>query len=254
MAAPFLIRAVAELLDDVPGRGKTLLDVSCKEGDMLRSLHGRGFVLRGTNFEAVDPAAPDVPHAPDGMPIPIDAGVDLRDRLPYADASFDVVLCVEVIEHVSDHQAALGELARVVKPGGVLVLTTPNVMRLNSRLHFLLSGYHKTKRRFIRFDTPLDQAYRFHNYPIDLPILYYLCRRNGLEVERLGHAKVKAYSRFLYAVLGLPVLAYTWYTLRLREKDAHQQRENRKLLHWLCHPRLLMEDNLAIRFRKVGPA
>lgn len=73
-------------------------------------------------------------------------------------------------------------------------------------------------------------------------------------MERLGHAKVKAYSRFLYAVLGLPVLAYTWYTLRLREKDAQQQRENRKLLHWLCHPRLLMEDNLAIRFRKVGPA
>ena len=252
MAAPFLIRAVAEMVDDVPAHGASLLDVSCKEGDVLRSLHGRGFALRGTNFEAVgDSDAAAVPHAPDGTPIPIDAGVDLRARLPYADASFDVVLCVEVIEHVSDHQAALGELARIVKPGGVLVLTTPNVMRLNSRLHFLLSGYHKTKRRFIPFHTPLDQAYRFHNYPIDLPILYYLCQRNGLALERLGHAKVKPYSRFLYAVLGLPVLAYTWYTLRLREKDARQRRENRTLLRWLCHPRLLMEDNLVARFRKV---
>ncbi len=242
MAAPFLIRAVAEMVDDVPAHGANLLDVSCKEGDVLRSLHGRGFALRGTNFEAAeDSGAAAVPHAPDGTPITIDAGVDLRGRLPYADASFDVVLCVEVIEHVSDHQAALGELARIVKPGGVLVLTTPNVMRLNSRLHFLLSGYHKTKRRFIPFHTPLDH-------------LYYLCQRNGLALERLGHAKVKPYSRFLYAVLGLPVLAYTWYTLRLREKDARQRRENRTLLRWLCHPRLLMEDNLVARFRKVRAA
>lgn len=254
MAAPFLIHAVSELLADLSDQGKTLLDVSCKDGDVLRSLRQRGFVLRGTNLESAESRAHGAPHDLEIADVPVDYGVDLRVRLPYADTSFDVVLLVEVMEHISDHQAAIGELARILKPGGVLILTTPNIMRLNSRLHFLLSGYHKTKRRFIPFSTPLDQAHRFHNYPIGLPILYYLCLQNGLELERIVHAKVKLYSRFLYVMLGLPVLAYTWYTLRVREKDPRQKRENLKLLRWLCHPRLLMEDNLVLRMRKVETA
>jgi SAM-dependent methyltransferase len=242
MAAPFLIKAVTDLLADIPAQGKTLLDVSCKEGDVLRALEPRGFILRGTNFE------------PDGPPlngIPVDYGVNLLKRLPYADASFDVVLLVEVIEHLENHRLALGELARILKPGGVLILTTPNIMRLNSRFHFFLSGYHKTKRRFIPFDTPLDQAHRFHNYPVDLPILYYLCKQSGLVMERLGKSKVKGYSRLLFAVFGLPVLAYTRYTLQLREKDPTQKRENQRLCGWLLNPRTLMEDNLALRLRKI---
>ena len=241
MAAPFLIKAVTELLADVPASGQRLLDVSCKEGDVLQALRSRGFVLRGTNFEASGPSL-------DG--IPIDYGVDLRQPLPYDDASFDVLLLVEVIEHLENHRLALTELARILKPGGLLIMTTPNIMRLNSRLHFFLSGYHKTKRRFIPFDTPLRDAHRFHNYPIDLPILYYLGKQNGLEIERLGHSKVKGYSRLLWAVFGLPIAAYTWYTLQLREKNPRQQRENLRLQSWLVHPRVMMEDNLVVRFRK----
>jgi SAM-dependent methyltransferase len=241
MAAPFLIKAVTVLLADISAEGKTLLDVSCKEGDVLRSLQSYGFILRGTNFE---------PSGPGLNGIPIDYGVDLLNRLPYEDASFDVILLVEVIEHLENHRVALGELSRVLKPNGVLILTTPNIMRLNSRLHFFWSGYHKTKRRFIPFDTPLEQAHRFHNYPIDLPILYYLCKQNSLELERIEKSKVKAYSRILFALFGLPVMAYTWYTLFLREKNSTQKEENRRFCSWLLHPRTLMEDNLVMRFRK----
>jgi SAM-dependent methyltransferase len=243
MAAPFLIQAVTDLLADIPANGKMLLDVSCKEGDVLQALAPQGFTLRGTNFE---------PDGPSLNGIPVDYGIDLRKPLPYADASFDIVLLVEVIEHLENHRIAIGELARILKPGGVLILTTPNIMRLNSRLHFLFSGYHKTKRRFIPFATPLDQAHRFHNYPIDIPILYYLCKQGGLEFEQLGRSKVKTYSRLLFALLGLPVQAYTWYTLIVREKDPAQRQENRRLCQWLLSPRTLMEDNLVLRLRKRG--
>lgn len=241
MAAPFLIKAVTDLLADIPASGKTVLDVSCKEGDVLQALKPRGFTVRGSNYEPSGPAL-------DG--IPIDYGVDLLQRLPYDDASFDTVLLVEVIEHLENHRIALSELARVLKPGGVLLLTTPNIMRLNSRFHFFLSGYHKTKRRFIPFDTPLEQAHRFHNYPIDLPILYYLCKQYGLEWERLGKSKIKGFSRVLFALLGLPVLLYTWYTLLVREKNPAQRRENQRLCRWLLSPRVLMEDNVVLRLRK----
>jgi len=241
MAAPFLIKAVTDLLADIPTDGKRLLDVSCKAGEVLQALKSRGFVLRGTNFE---PAGPSL----DG--IPIDYGVDLLQRLPYEDASFDVVLLIEVIEHLENHRTALSELARILEPDGVVILTTPNIMRLNSRCHFFWSGYHKTKRRFIPFDTPLNQAHRFHNYPIDLPILYYLCKQNSLELERIGKSLVKGFSRFLLVIFWLPVMVYTWYTLLLREKNPAQRQENRRLCAWLLHPRTLTEDNLVLRFRK----
>jgi len=50
----------------------------------------------------------------------------LLPRLPFRDASFDKVLASEVIEHVPDDRAALGEIARVMKPGGTLALSVPH--------------------------------------------------------------------------------------------------------------------------------
>ena len=138
--------------------------------------------------------------------MPIDEGVDLTRGLPYPDESFDLVVLTEVIEHLENHRAALSEVARVLRPADISILTTPNIMRLDSRLAFMLSGMHKAKRRQIPLDTPLDEAHHFHNYPIPFVLLYYLMRINGLRLERLGHGKVKPFSYVLYA-LFYPVVA-----------------------------------------------
>lgn len=66
---------------------------------------------------------------------PLDLVCDIAD-MPVPDASFDAVLCTEVIEHVPDPIAALRELVRVLKPGGRLILTAPFV----SNTHY--SPYH----------------------------------------------------------------------------------------------------------------
>jgi glycosyltransferase involved in cell wall biosynthesis/SAM-dependent methyltransferase len=65
-----------------------------------------------------------------------------RDIYPYADASFDTVLCCELIEHLpGDPMHMMNEINRILKPGGHLVLTTPNVGSLRSTAAILL-GYH----------------------------------------------------------------------------------------------------------------
>ena len=240
MADGRLIRAVTETLTDLGGAERKLLDVSCKTGDVLRALEPLGFDRRGTNFV----------YQGEDIGVPVDHGVDLTKRLPYDDGSFDVVLLVEVIEHVENHRAAITELARIVKPGGSLLITTPNIMRLSSRFHFFFSGFHKTKRDFVRFDTPLSEAHWHHVYPIDLPTLWYFAYQNGLELERAGKIKVKVFNRILLPFM-YPILApYTLFFLRIREKDEAQQREYRKLARFLLHPRILLEDNLILRFRK----
>ncbi len=47
------------------------------------------------------------------------------NHLPFGDASFDLVICSEVLEHVDDHQSAMGEIVRVLKPGSPLVVSVP---------------------------------------------------------------------------------------------------------------------------------
>jgi 2-polyprenyl-3-methyl-5-hydroxy-6-metoxy-1,4-benzoquinol methylase len=60
--------------------------------------------------------------------------------LPYADGAFDVVVCNHVLEHIFETEAALRELQRVTAPGGVCIVSVPNMANLWSRFTFLLCG------------------------------------------------------------------------------------------------------------------
>lgn len=62
--------------------------------------------------------------------------------LPYAEATFDRALCLDVLEHLTfeEQPRALAELFRVLRPGGLLLVSIPNLAHLQSRVHFALQG------------------------------------------------------------------------------------------------------------------
>lgn len=69
-------------------------------------------------------------HASEYVGVDVDEGADLRgsvEALPVADASYDVVLCTQVLEHVSDPAQAVRELRRVTAPGGRVLASTHGV-------------------------------------------------------------------------------------------------------------------------------
>jgi 2-polyprenyl-3-methyl-5-hydroxy-6-metoxy-1,4-benzoquinol methylase len=68
--------------------------------------------------------------------------LNIEQKLPYQENTFDIVTATEVIEHLEDFRAILREIYRVLKPGGVCVLSTPNILNLNSRLRYLWFGFH----------------------------------------------------------------------------------------------------------------
>jgi SAM-dependent methyltransferase len=67
--------------------------------------------------------------------------LDLTESFPFRAGTFDHGVCVEGIEHVENPHWLIKEFARVVKRGGYLILTTPNVMTIKSRLRFLFYSY-----------------------------------------------------------------------------------------------------------------
>lgn len=129
------IRWVRTLKNLVPGRlkwfdrhidwqGKDVLDLGCAGGFMAEALAERGAHVTGIDpaSDAID-AARD--HARAGkLRIAYDVGVG--EALPYDDASFDAVVCVDVLEHVADLHRVLSEIARTMRPGGLLLFDTIN--------------------------------------------------------------------------------------------------------------------------------
>lgn len=129
-----LAATLAKIRALVPGFRGDYLDVGSGAGKLI--------VLLRREFPAAKPRACD--YRADLLALE-DLQVDVADLdadpLPYPDASFDLVSCTEVIEHLRDFRGALREMHRVLRPGGVLVLSTPNVLNLRSRLRYLFFGF-----------------------------------------------------------------------------------------------------------------
>ena len=124
---PFFLRLVGDR-----SRGALdVLDAGTGHGALAARLHGLGFRVRACDFAPERFRAHQVEFQ----------RADLTQHLPYEDASFDFVVAVEVVEHVSDHGTFFRECARVLRPGGRLVLSTPNIVSLKSRLRFALTGF-----------------------------------------------------------------------------------------------------------------
>ena len=129
------IRWVRTLKNLVPGRlawmdcqidwrGKTVLDLGCAGGFMAEALADRGATVIGIDPAQAATAAARAHARESGRVISYDVGVG--EELPYADASFDAVVCVDVLEHVRDLSMVVAEVARVLRPDGVFLFDTIN--------------------------------------------------------------------------------------------------------------------------------
>lgn len=129
------IRWVRTLKNMVPGRlswfdrqidwqGKTVLDLGCAGGFMAEALEARGAQVTGIDPAADAIAAAQAHAAQTGKAIRYDVGVG--EALPYADDSFDAVVCVDVLEHVQSLPQVVAEVARVLRPGGLFLFDTIN--------------------------------------------------------------------------------------------------------------------------------
>jgi SAM-dependent methyltransferase len=138
------------------------LDVGCATGALLAALRDRGWEATG-----VEICAPAAAYGRERYGLDIRA-CDLASA-GFPDASFELVHASHLIEHLNDPAAFLGEAARLLAPGGLLALTTPNVDGFQARL----------------LGARWRSAIYDHLYLFSARTLTELLASRGFEVERL---------------------------------------------------------------------
>lgn len=248
MPQPFVTRAVVRAVEGLPRfPALSVLDLSCGEGEILSRLAASGCRVQGTHYREDDYIIERRDRLAD---IPVIGGVNLQQRLPFDDASFDVVLLIEVLEHLDSHFNVIAEAGRVLVPGGHLLLTTPNIFRLHSRFQFLLTGKHKLIRRRFGWDLPAASRYAYHIAPADFPLLHTVLYHAGLDIEALRFTRFKPKSALFMLLWPL-----VWLSCRLtvdrpaRHSELARQGE-RALNRWLADPALLASEQLFIVARR----
>jgi len=77
---------------------------------------------------------------------------DISKELPYANNSFDIIVAVEVMEHLIDHELFFKECARILKPGGKFLFSTPNILSLCLSTDYrCFFQTHKNKITFLQY-------------------------------------------------------------------------------------------------------
>jgi SAM-dependent methyltransferase len=147
---------VRERVGDV--RDLHVLEVACGRGGFVRELRQKGAIVTGCDFSKAALCVGNQRVKGTG-----DGGVSCRfvqgdaQSLPFADAVFDLVVSCETVEHLPDPASAISEMHRVTRPGGRLLLTTPN--------YFNLMGLYELYARIVhpgrKDDQPFDRRQWF---------------------------------------------------------------------------------------------
>ena len=137
-----------------PKTGMRILDAGCARGRFLRELRASGAELFGVDLTGV--FLRDARH---NVPEARLAQATVR-HLPFADASYHAVLCIETLQHVADTAAALAELARVLKPGGRLLILDRNLSGLHPRYGLPAAWVKRWQERKGKWMYPRDFAFR----------------------------------------------------------------------------------------------
>jgi SAM-dependent methyltransferase len=187
--------------------GDRVLDLGCGEGRhaitayLTEEVHAVGVDMSFDDLDTARSRFEDFRHAEGAGRLSL--AVADGTRLPFPDASFDKVICAEVLEHVPNYHAMLGEIRRVLKPSGALAVSVPRFgpewicWQLSTAYHEVEGGHVRIFQRSELKDAVEAQGFRLyrkhHAHALHSPYWWLKCLFWAREEAWL----VRQYHRFL---------------------------------------------------------
>lgn len=189
MAAPGLHSAILREIDSLFANldGKRVLDAPCGQGAIAEKLACKGAIVDGLDLIQVTETEFGVNYVAADLEI---------IQLPIEE--YDLAISVEGIEHLQNPMAWFEKLARSVKPGGLIILSTPNPDAISSRWKSFIRGYHQYFNL-----TPIEVgSFRTsgHIHPIYFSFIEWACLRSNVEFVDIK-TKSRPLPRMLRSVL-----------------------------------------------------
>lgn len=168
---------------------------------------------------------------------------DMNRTLPYEDNTFDAIVCIDGIEHIERPFDFIRECYRVLRHGGKLIISTPNIHALRSRWRWFLTGHHN------KCKTPLDEKNVTPLHHINMTSyteMRYMLHTNGLNIEKLTTNRVKLISYFY-----LPVVPLAYLTTKLvynkEENNLEQRKRNKQIIKQMFSFPLLFGETMIVK-------
>jgi SAM-dependent methyltransferase len=222
---------VLDLFKEFGGQGK-VLEIPAGEGALAWRLSRMGYEVIGGD---VDPAFFKVPFLKCLY-------LDMNRNFPVEDGAFDYISCIEGIEHLEDHFGFIRECQRVLRPKGRLILSTPNILNIASRMKYLLSGFYSLCPRPINeFSTvPVFD----HINPVTYYQLRYMLHTNGF---RITQTCTDFYRRSCYGLIFLyPFMRMAMLRTMRKETNERQRAANREIRKVMASLNLFLGRTLIV--------
>jgi 2-polyprenyl-3-methyl-5-hydroxy-6-metoxy-1,4-benzoquinol methylase len=169
-----ILKAALRVLDSRLGTVERLVDVGCGAGDLFRALGPRVRSYVGIDLVRYDGFPDDARFV----------AADLNSPIPLNKESADAVVSVETIEHLENPRAFMREMVRLARPGGLILVTTPNQLSLLSKLTLVVKN---------RFNAFTDVDYPAHKTALlesDLRHIATECRLAEIEVAFTNSGRI----------------------------------------------------------------
>lgn len=176
--------------------------------------------------------------------------VDMSKPLPFEDGSFDAVVCLEGIEHMIEPAQLIGEIVRITKKGGHIIITTPNITNMYSRLQFLFTGtFYQFNPAPIPLVSPGEMKDRGHIAPISYFQIRYLFEHFGARVTGVDGDRFK---KKMLAPLYMPIILLGMLMSRLlmRQGAPETRERNREIFSHMLSAPMLLSRSLIVYLQK----
>lgn len=157
----YFARARTEILSLLPQHAPQVLEIGCGNGATLAWLKANGVAGHTTGIELAEHMAPAAQKNVDRL---ITGNVEAILEAHASDVEYDLVLCLDVLEHLVDPWEMMRKIAHVLKPGGRVVCSIPNVRHFSVLLPLIFKGQWRYEevgildRTHLRFFTKTGAA------------------------------------------------------------------------------------------------